>query len=100
MSVDPEHAVDSDLEHAVDSTLSRAVSAFGVPLLITVIGALGGIVLTDMRSALENQGRELQNLKGDLREMKSTLNNGLVWRLDEIERRINQIEQQQRPAKP
>lgn len=89
-----------DLEHAVDSTLSRAVSAFGVPLLITVIGALGGIVLTDMRSALENQGHELQNLKGDLREMKSTLNNGLVWRLDEIERRINQIEQQQRPAKP
>lgn len=88
-----------DLEQAVDSTLSRAVSAFGVPLLITVIGALGGIVLNDMRNALQQQGHELQNLKGDLREMKSTLSTGLMWRLDEIERRINQIEQQ-RAAKP
>lgn len=88
-----------DLEHAVDSTLSRAVSVFGVPLLITVIGALGGIVLNDMRNALQQQGHELENLKGDLREMKSTLSTGLIWRLDEIERRINQIEQQ-RAAKP
>jgi len=88
-----------DLEHAVDSTLSWAVSAFGVPLLITVIGALGGIVLNDMRNALQQQGHELQNLKGDLREMKSTLSTGLIWRIDEIERRINQIEQQ-RAAKP
>lgn len=88
-----------DLEQAVDSTLSRAVSAFGVPLLITVIGALGGIVLNNMRNALQQHGHELENLKGDLREMKSTLSTGLIWRLDEIERRINQIEQQ-RAAKP
>jgi len=89
-----------DLEHAVDSTLSRVVSAFGVPILITVIGALCGIVLTDMRNALQQQGRELQAVKGDLREMKATLDNGLIWRLDQIERRINQLEHPVKDTRP
>lgn len=89
-----------DLEDAVDSTLSRAVSAFGVPVLITVIGALGGIVLTDMRNALQQHGRELQAVKGDLREMKATLDNGLIWRLDQIERRINQLEHPVKDTRP
>lgn len=89
-----------DLEDAVDSPLSRAVSAFGVPVLITVIGALGGIVLTDMRNALQQQGRELQAVKGDLREMKATLDNGLIWRLDQIERRINQLEHPVKDTRP
>lgn len=89
-----------DLEHAVESTFSKAVSAFGVPVLITVVGTLGGILLTDMRSSLQQQGHELQNLKGDLREVKSTLSTGLMWRLDEIERRINQIEQDRKGVRP
>ena len=89
-----------DLEHAVESTTTKALASFGVPLLITVIGALGGVVLTDMRSSLQQQGHELQALKGDLREMKATLDNGLIWRLDQIERRINQLERPVKDTRP
>ncbi len=85
-----------DLEHAVESKFAKVVSAFGVPLLISVIGAMGGLVLTDMRSTLQQQGAELQNLKGDVREMKATLDTGLVWRINEIERRLNSVEQAQK----
>lgn len=85
-----------NLEQATQSTLAKAVSTFGVPVLLTVIGTLGGIVLSDMRSTLQQQGQELQNVKGDVREMKATLDTGLVWRINEIERRLSQVEQAQK----
>lgn len=81
-----------DLEHAVEGTLAKTIAAFGVPALITVVGILGGVVLTDMRASLQRQGAELQDLSGDLREMKATLDGGLMWRINEIERRLNAVE--------
>ena len=85
-----------DLDHAVEGTLAKAVAAFGVPALITVVGILGGVVLTDMRASLQRQGGELQDLRGDLREMKATLDGGLMWRINEIERRLNVVEDRHR----
>lgn len=87
-----------DLEHAVDSTLAKSLAAFAAPLLITVVGILGGIVLTDMRSSLHSQGDELAELRGDMREMKATLDGGLMWRINEIERRLNAVEDRGRRA--
>lgn len=87
-----------DLDHAVESRLAKAISAFGVPALITMVGILGGIVLTDMRTTLQRQGAELGELRGDLREVKATLDGGLMWRLNEIERRLNTIEDDARRA--
>lgn len=81
-----------DLDHAVEGTLAKAISAFGVPALISVVGILGGVLLTDMRSSLQGQGAELQSLKGDVREMKATLDGGLMWRINEIERRLHAVE--------
>lgn len=72
--------------------MAKAFASFGVPILITVIGVLGGIVLSDMRNTLQSQGGELQDLRGDLREMKATLDGGLMWRINEIERRLNAVE--------
>lgn len=85
-----------DLEQAVEGTLAKAISAFGVPALITFVGVLGGIVLTDMRSTLQRQGTELVSLSGDLREVKATLDGGLIWRLNEIERRLGVLENDNR----
>jgi len=87
-----------DLDHAVEGTLAKAISAFGVPALITMVGILGGILLTDMRSTLQRQGSELGELRGDLREVKATLDGGLMWRLREIERRLNTVEGDARRA--
>ena len=84
--------VGMDLDHAVEGTLAKAIAAFGVPALITVVGILGGIVLTDMRTSLQRQGSELTELSGDLREMKATLDGGLMWRINELERRLNVVE--------
>lgn len=87
-----------DLEHAVQNTLAKSLATFAAPLLITVVGILGGIVLTDMRNSLHSQGAELGDLRGDLREMKATLDGGLMWRINEIERRLNTVEDDGRRA--
>lgn len=87
-----------DLDHAVESKVAKALSAFGVPVLITVVGILGGIVLNDLRTAVQSQGSELGELRGDFREMKATLEGGLVWRINEIERRLNMVEDDARRA--
>lgn len=87
-----------DLHHAVEGTLAKTVSMVGVPVLITIIGILGGLVLTDMRNALQRQGDDLVDLRGDLREVKVTLDGGLMWRLNEIERRLNVVEDDARRA--
>lgn len=87
-----------DLEHTVEGTFAKVLSTFGVPMLISVVGILGGIVLTDMRNTLHSQGAELQDLRGDLREVKATLDGGLMWRINEIERRLNKVEDRPPPA--
>ncbi|ODT97271.1 MAG: hypothetical protein ABS82_01050 [Rhodanobacter sp. SCN 67-45] len=85
-----------DLEHATQSTLARVISTFGVPVLLTVIGTLSGIIMTDIRAEVASQGQQLQQLKGDVRELKATLDTGLVWRIGELERRVNRVEQAQK----
>lgn len=88
--------MDMNLEHATQSTLAKVISTFGVPVLLTVIGTLSGIIMTDIRAEVASQGQQLQQLKGDVREMKATLDTGLIWRIGEIERRLNRVEQAQK----
>lgn len=87
-----------DLDHAVESKVAKMLSAFGVPVLISVVGILGGIVLSDLRAAVQSQASQLGELRGDFRAMQATLDGGLVWRINEIERRLNVVEDDARRA--
>lgn len=100
-----------NLEQATESTLAKAFTRFAMPVLLTVIGVLGGWVLTDIRSELKEQGagqvdlsREVQQVdrKVDKVDAKTELlnakvDNGLVWRITDLERRINQVEKDTTP---
>ena len=92
-----------NIEQATESTLAKAITRFGVPLFLSVISFLGGIVLLDIRNETRENGneqaaqsRELQQLTADVRVLKETVNAGLVWRITEIERRVNTVEQAQK----
>jgi len=85
-----------NLEHATQSTLARVISTFGVPVLLTIIGVLGGVIMNDIRAEVASQGQQLQQVKGDVREMKATLATGLIWRIGELERRVTHVEQAQK----
>lgn len=92
-----------NMEEATQSTLAKAITTFGVPVFLSVIAWLGGMVLLDIRTEIrENgesqntQGKEIQQLTADVRVLKETVNAGLVWRITEIERRLNTVEQAQK----
>jgi hypothetical protein len=92
-----------NIEQATESTLAKAITRFGVPLFLSAISFLGGMVLLDIRNETRENGnaqadisREVQQLTADVRVLKETVNAGLVWRITEIERRVNTVEQAQK----
>lgn len=92
-----------DLERATESTWAKAVTRFVVPILLALVGTASSLLLQDIRSsqaeqgdALEKQAREFSELKGDVRELNTKLDSGVIWRITEIERRLNTVEQAQK----
>jgi cytoskeletal protein RodZ len=90
---------DMNLEKATESTLAKAVTRFVVPVFVAVIGFLGAWALQDIRANQQEQAklqlvqsREIQQVSSDLQVLKATVDSGLVWRITDIERRLNQVE--------
>ncbi|GEM_PF-675070 len=89
-----------DLERATESTWAKAVTRFVVPILLALLGTVCGLLLQDIRSSLEalkteqrQQAESTQQLKGDVQVLNAKLDNGVIWRITELERRLNTVEQ-------
>lgn len=87
---EPQHM---KLQEATDSTLAKAVTRFGVPVFLAVISVLGGTLLIDIKNQGEQNGAATAQLTTEVRVLQETVNAGLVWRITEIERRINTMEE-------
>lgn len=88
-----------DIEKATDSTLAKAVTRFVMPVLVTVIGSLLTWMVNDMRSNQTRQQSEMQGLANQVQRvdakvelMNSKVDNGLIWRISELERRLLNVE--------
>lgn len=88
-----------NLEKATESTLAKAITRFGVPVLLSLLGFAGAYMLQDIRTSQTRQAelqivqsREIQQVSSDLQVLKATVDSGLVWRITDIERRLNQVE--------
>lgn len=98
-----QHTNDMNLEKATESTLAKFVTRIGVPLLLSLLAIAGGYMLQDIRESQSRQAelqlvqsREIQQVSSDLQVLKATVDSGLVWRITDIERRLNQVERAQR----
>lgn len=85
-----------DLERATESTWAKVVTRFVVPILLALVGTASGLLLQDIRTSQAEQAREFSELKGDVRELNTKLDSGVIWRITEIERRLNTVEQAQK----
>lgn len=88
-----------NLEKATESTLAKAITRIGVPALLSVIVVLGGAVLADIRSSVNaidarslRQGTEIQSVGNKVELLNTKVDHGLIWRLTELERRVNAID--------
>ncbi len=84
------------VENIVDNKFARLFEVYGKPILFGLISSLFWIVLSDMRAAMASNNNDIQTLKGDVREIKTTMDTGLIWRINEIERRLNQVDAAQK----
>lgn len=89
-----------DLEKATESTLAKAFTRFGMPVMLAVIATLGGWILQDIRTEVReqgteqaSQGRDVQQVNNKVDLLNAKVDNGLVWRITELERRINTVEE-------
>ena len=95
-----------NLEHATESTLAKAVTRYIVPALLTVVGTLIAWLINDMRGELteissaqsaernerQKLAAQLQLVDGKVDLMNSKVDNGLIWRITELERRVQTVE--------
>lgn len=92
-----------DLERAIESNWAKGVNRFLVPVLIALLGTVCGLLLQDIRSGLTDvqstqvkQGNEVVQLRGDVQLINSKIDQGVLWRISELERRLNTVEQAQK----
>lgn len=88
------------VEDAMDSKLAKTAVRIFVWLMPFVFTGLISLVvwqLKEIRAEQRAQNEKLQALSGDMRDLNSKVDNGLIWRITELERRINTVE---RGAKP
>lgn len=89
-----------NLERATESTVAKAFARFGMPLMVAVIGFLGTWMLNSISNDVQDigalqskQADEVKQVSSDVRVLKATVDTGLLWRIGELERRINHVEQ-------
>jgi len=91
------------VEDAMDSKLAKTFVRVCVWLAPFVIGAFGYFIsaqLGDIKK-LQHEQKQLQQdqatkheqVASDVKVLKATLDNGVIWRITELERRLNTVEQ-------
>lgn len=84
------------LETAVESKFAKALASFGMPMLLGVIAFLGGMVLNDIRESQASTDKRMGQLESSVNVLNAKLDNGVIWRITELERRLNTVEQAQK----
>ena len=98
------------VEDAVDSKLAKTVVRILVwlaPFVVTGVSALIVWQLNEIRATQEKsanefnakqarQGEEIKAITSKVDVMNTKIDAGLIWRISEVERRLNQVEQAQK----
>lgn len=79
------------------AAVALKVMVFVLPSLMTIGVGIAGWYLNDIRSTQAEQGAQLQRVTSDVQVLNAKLDNGVIWRITEIERRVNSIEQERHP---
>lgn len=90
---------DMHVEDAMDSKLAKSavrVFVWLAPFVLTGFAVLLSSQLNGIKAKQEEQGKTLQKVTSDVQVLNAKLDNGVIWRITEIERRLNTVEQAQK----
>jgi len=88
-----------NLQGALDDKMARVflrAVVWVLPGLFIVAGSVGSYFLSEILATQKEQSQKLQQVTSDMQVLKATLDNGVIWRITELERRINQVENAQK----
>ena len=85
-----------DIDKATESSLAKAINKIVLPALATVAVGMITWMVQDMRTNQQKQGEQIAELKTDVSLLNAKVDSGVLWRITEIERRLNHVEQAQK----
>lgn len=78
------------------ASVALKVAIFALPFVLSVAGGAVSWMLNDIRTIQAEQGKGLQQVTSDVQVVNAKLDNGVIWRITELERRLNTVEQAQK----
>lgn len=94
------------IERAVESNTAKLITRFGVPVLIAILGGIGGRMLNDIRDSQlrqadkqELQAQEMATVKQDLKVLNAKLDYGVIAQMSELQRRVQRLEALNSPGR-
>ncbi|QHB72098.1 hypothetical protein [Stenotrophomonas sp. 364] len=78
------------------ASVALKVAIYALPFVLTIAGSVVSWMLNDIRSIQAEQGKGLQQVTSDVQVVNAKLDNGVIWRIAELERRLNTVEQAQK----
>ncbi len=93
-----------DIEHAVESKLAKTINKIVLPALATIAVTAITWMVQDMRADGKTQSDQmrgfeiqLQQVDGKVDLLNAKVDQGVLWRIGEMERRLNAVESNQKP---
>lgn len=83
------------VEDAMDSKLAKTAVRIFVWIAPFVMGAFGWFItsqLSDIKQLQRDQGEKLQTVTSDVKVLNTNIHAGVIWRITELERRLNDVE--------
>ncbi|WP_298580571.1 hypothetical protein [uncultured Luteimonas sp.] len=87
------------IEDAMESKFAKVGVRIFVGLAPFVAAAFAWFItsqLGDIKSMQAEQTTKLQGVTGDVQVLNAKLDSGVIWRITELERRVNTVEQAQK----
>ena len=84
------------LEDAMDNTVAKVavrIFVFLAPFAIAFGAFYISSQLGDIKKQQVDQTEKLQQVTGDVKVLNAKLDNGVIWRITELERWLNSVEQ-------
>ena len=91
--------VGEQMEKAAESSVAKVLVRIVLPAMVTVVGTVLTWLVNDVRHVQASQqteiaslARQVERVDSKVELMNAKVDNGLIWRIGELERRLQYIE--------
>src|SRR3954465_4898159 len=80
------------MQAAADSTLAKFSARVVTPVLLSALLVVGGFIGSRLVAQIDDQGRDITKIKGDLAVVSTRLDEGVIRQVNDNGKRIDKME--------